>query len=99
MYQYAMDTHDSTLMRQAQNVAMLALQAPQKQGIAPSIFYIDSSGGHWIPDHSWGGIENGEYYSMFHNSWTGYWMLQWIDLVTTLEKDISVLPERLEIFF
>jgi hypothetical protein len=88
MYQYAMDTNDSTLMRQAQNVAMLALQAPQKQGIAPSIFYIDSSGGHWIPDHSWGGIENGEYYSMFHNSWTGYWMLQWIDLVTTLEEDI-----------
>lgn len=72
---------DQRLTRQASHVLNLALLAPQQKGIAPSIFYVDSAGGHWVADHAWGGIDGGRDLAMFHNSWTCYWLLQWIDLV------------------
>jgi hypothetical protein len=88
LYIYATETGDSTRMRQARNVLSLVLEAPQMEGIAPSVFYLDEQGGHWVPDHAWGGIENGEYYSMFHNSWTGYWLLRWTDLISDMNEEI-----------
>ncbi len=84
MYLHALDTNDDQLKQQALGNLNLALLAPQNEGIAPSIFYIDSTGGHWVADHAWGGIRNGTAYAMFHNAWTGYWLLQWSD----------ILPER-----
>jgi hypothetical protein len=89
MYLYGNQTDNPRIKRQAWQVLKLALRAPQKNGIAPSVFYMDPSGGHWVADHAWGGIENGEYYSMFHNSWTGYWMLRWLDL--TSEKTDAII--------
>jgi len=79
---------DKQLMRQAENVLNLALLAPQKDGIAPTIFYIDSTGGHWVADHAWGGIDGGNNLPMFHNAWTCYWLLQWSDLVPERKAEI-----------
>jgi hypothetical protein len=75
-------------MRQATNVLNLALLAPQQNGIAPSIFYVDSTGGHWVADHGWGGIDDGRDLPMFHNAWTCYWLLRWIDLAPERKTEI-----------
>lgn len=88
MYLHGRDVGDANLMEQSQRVLNLALLAPQKGGFAPSIFYLDSSGGHWIADHAWGGISNGEYLPMFHNAWTCYWLLQWASLVPERKSEI-----------
>ena len=88
MYLYGKSVNDQHLMHQATNVLNLALLAPQNNGIAPSIFYIDSLGGHWVADHAWGGIDGGRDLAMFHNAWTCYWLLQWIDLVPERKSEI-----------
>jgi hypothetical protein len=88
MYLHGDAVGDDQLKRRAVNVLNLALLAPQAGGIAPTIFYHDSTGGHWIADHAWGGIEDGKNLPMFHNAWTCYWLLQWIDLAPEYEADI-----------
>ena len=88
MYLYGNKVGDLKLTRQAENVLNLALLAPQKEGIAPTIFYVDSAGGHWVADHAWGGIDGGKDLPMFHNAWTCYWLLQWIDLVPERKAEI-----------
>lgn len=89
MYLHGKRAGDRQLEAQATGVLNLALLAPQRQGIAPSIFYVDSTGGHWVADQAWGGISNGEYLPMFHNAWTNYWLLQWSDLVPERKKEIE----------
>jgi len=88
MYLHGDAVGDDQLKRRAVNVLNLALLAPQAGGIAPTIFYHDSTGGHWIADHAWGGIEDGKNLPMFHNAWTCYWLLQWIDLAPQYKADI-----------
>ena len=88
MFLHAKETGDNHLKQQALGNLNLALLAPQKEGIAPSIFYYDSSGGHWVADHAWGGIDGGKDYAMFHNAWTNYWLLEWIELVPERRKEI-----------
>ena len=85
----------SDLSRQASGVLDLALLAPQQEGIAPSIFYLDSAGtGHWVGDHAWGGIGKGEYLPMFHNAWTGVWLLQWASLRPERKEEILAFTGR-----
>jgi hypothetical protein len=88
MYVHGRGVNDELLMRRATQVLNLALLAPQQKGIAPSIFYIDSAGGHWVADHAWGGIDDGRDLPMFHNAWTCYWLLQWMDLVPERKEEI-----------
>ncbi|MBF8294105.1 MAG: hypothetical protein HW389_650 [Bacteroidetes bacterium] len=88
MYMHGKAVDDQHLMRQATNVLNLALLAPQQNGIAPSIFYVDSTGGHWVADHGWGGIDDGRDLPMFHNAWTCYWLLRWIDLAPERKTEI-----------
>ena len=88
MYMHGRNVGDQKLIQEAKRVLNLALLAPQKDGIAPSIFYLDSTGGHWVADHAWGGISKGEYLPMFHNAWTCYWLLQWSDLAPERRGDI-----------
>jgi hypothetical protein len=88
MFLYGKQIGDTHLMHEAENVLNLALLAPQKEGIAPTIFYMDSAGGHWVADHAWGGIDAGRNLPMFHNAWTCYWLLQWIDLVPERKSEI-----------
>ncbi len=88
MYLHGEAVADRQLSRSAVNVLNLALLAPQNDGIAPSIFYYDSTGGHWVADHAWGGINDGKNLPMFHNAWTCYWLLQWIDLVPERRAEI-----------
>ncbi|MDP2884417.1 MAG: hypothetical protein Q8P51_05270 [Ignavibacteria bacterium] len=88
MYVHGKVVDDQHLMRQATNVLNLALLAPQQNGIAPSIFYVDSTGGHWVADHGWGGIDDGRDLPMFHNAWTCYWLLRWIDLAPERKTEI-----------
>lgn len=88
MYLHGEAVADHELSRRAVNVLNLALLAPQKEGLAPSIFYYDSTGGHWVADHAWGGIDGGKDLPMFHNAWTCYWLLQWIDLAPERESEI-----------
>lgn len=89
MYLHGRRVEDRQLQARATGVLNLALLAPQRNGIAPSIFYADSTGGHWVADQAWGGISNGEYLSMFHNAWTNYWLLQWSDLVPERKTEIE----------
>jgi hypothetical protein len=94
MYLYARGSGDVRLCEQAERVLNLALAAPNTGGIAPSIFYEDSLGGHWVPDHAWGGIRNGNCYAMFHNAWTCYWMLEWSELVPSRKTEILKYTQR-----
>jgi len=94
MYLYALESNDDRLKRQALGNLNLSLLAPQNKGIAPSIFYIDSTGGHWVADHAWGGIRNGTAYAMFHNAWTGYWLLQWSDILPERRGEIIAYTGR-----
>jgi len=94
MFLYGSANGDQHLVGQAGRVLNLALAAPQVGGIAPSIFFIDSLGGHWVADHAWGGIRNGEYLAMFHNAWTCYWLLQWSDLVPMRKEEILTYTHR-----
>ena len=96
---YGMELHarltkDSSLERRAQEVLTLALAAPQRDGIAPSIFYFDSTGGHWVNDHGWGGIDGGRNYAMFHNAWTNTWLLAWADLLPERRDEIVSYARR-----
>ncbi len=87
------------LSRLADGVLNLALNAPQREGIAPSIFYLDSVGiGHWVGDHAWGGIGQGEYLPMFHNAWTGVWLLRWAGLRPGRWPEILAYTGRLSTF-
>jgi hypothetical protein len=94
MFLHGRDNGDQRLIDQAERVLNLALAAPNARGIAPSIFYVDSLGGHWVADHGWGGIRNGEYLAMFHNSWTCYWLLQWCDLIPSRKEEITAYVRR-----
>jgi hypothetical protein len=91
---YASANSDGRLERQAERVLNLALAAPNTRGIAPSIFYVDSLGGHWVPDHAWGGIRDGACYAMFHNAWTCYWLLQWTVLAPHRTEEIVAYCRR-----
>jgi hypothetical protein len=81
MHLYGTASGDTLLVQRSERVLNLALLAPRKGGLAPTIFYIDSAGGHWIADHGWGGIDSGKRLPMFHNAFTATWMLAWADLV------------------
>lgn len=96
---YADRSGRPALVRQADGVLNLALSAPQQGGIAPSIFYLDSAGtGHWVGDHAWGGIGQGEYLPMFHNAWTGVWLLRWAGLRPGRWPEILAYTGRLARF-
>ncbi len=98
VFVYGHQVGDTLLTKQALGVLDLALMASQNQGIAPSIFYTDSSGGHWVADHAWGGIAHGEYLAMFHNAWTNYWLLQWSDILPSRRDEIFRYADRFAAF-
>ncbi len=85
---YGREFNDTGLTAMAERVLNLALLAPQHEGIAPTIFYLDSAGGHWVADHAWGGISHGEFLPMFHNAWTCTWLLRWGDLLPSRREEI-----------
>jgi hypothetical protein len=94
MYLHGRTAGDEKLMDQAVRVLNLALLAPQHEGIAPTIFYVDSTGGHWVADQAWGSIGKGEYFPMFANAWTCYWLLQWSDLQPARKREILDYTKR-----
>jgi hypothetical protein len=81
MHLYGTAAGDTALVQRSERVLNLALLAPRAGGLAPTIFYIDSTGGHWVADQVWGGIDSGKLLPMFHNAFTATWMLAWADLV------------------
>ncbi len=94
MFLYGRSAGDRKLMDQAGRVLNLALLAPQHEGIAPTIFCVDSAGGRWVADQAWGSIGKGEYYPMFANAWTCYWMLQWAELLPERKGEILAYTKR-----
>ncbi len=64
------------------------------EGSRPPYSIVTVVGGHWVADHAWGGIRNGEYLAMFHNAWTCYWLLQWSDLVPLRKQEIFTYTRR-----
>lgn len=88
MYLHARETGNGQLEQRALGNLNLALSAPQYDGMTPSIFFLDSTGGHWVADHAWGGIRDGTCYAMFHNSWTSLWLLRWSDLLPDRRDEI-----------
>ncbi len=85
---YGQSSGDTALSARALRVLNLALLAPRAGGLAPTIFYVDSAGGHWVADQAWGGIDGGSRLAMFHNAWTGCWMLSWADLQSSRRSEI-----------
>ena len=81
MHLYGTSAGDTGLVGRSERVLDLALLAPRAGGLAPTIFYIDSAGGHWVADHGWGGIDSGKRLPMFHNAYTSTWMLAWADVL------------------
>ncbi|HMK37729.1 MAG TPA: hypothetical protein VK569_00220, partial [Bacteroidota bacterium] len=59
MHIFGTASGDSALVERSERVLNLALLAPRGGGLVPTIFYVDSSGGHWVADQAWGGIEGG----------------------------------------
>ena len=98
LHAYAVEQADQTLAHQAEGVLNLWLSAPRPRGIAPSIFYVDSAGGHWVNDHGWGGIDGGRNYAMFHNAWTGVWLLEWAQRLPARKGEIMKAAEPLAKF-
>jgi hypothetical protein len=94
-YLHGSATGDTALSARAERVLNLALLAPDVDGLAPSIFYVDSDGGHWVNDQGWGGIEGGRYYSTFNNAWTGCWLLAWSDILPARKEEIISRARRL----
>lgn len=88
MHLYGTAAGDTVLVRRSERVLNLALLAPRTGGLAPTIFYIDSAGGHWVADHAWGGIDGGRRLAMFHNAWTATWMLSWAGLLPPRRGEI-----------
>lgn len=88
MHLYGRESGDSSLMQRAERVVNLALRAPRDGGLAPTIFYLDSAGGHWVADQAWGGIENGRFLPMVHNAWTALWMLKWSDRLPARRNEL-----------
>jgi hypothetical protein len=88
MHLYGSAAGDTALVRRSERVLNLALLAPRSGGLAPTIFYVDSSGGHWVADQAWGGIDGGRRLPMFHNAWTATWMLSWADILPARRGEI-----------
>ena len=88
MHLYGDAAGDTLLVQRSERVLNLALLAPRAGGLAPTIFYFDSAGGHWVADHGWGGIDSGKRLPMFHNAYTATWMLAWADLVPARRRAI-----------
>ena len=77
MYKSARLWHDRELEEQAIKTVRLILQAPQKEGAFPTVFYFDPRKGryYWERDNAWAGIR--DCYHTFDMAWTGYWLLKW----------------------
>ncbi|HEY9188307.1 MAG TPA: hypothetical protein VIR55_10445 [Ignavibacteria bacterium] len=89
MYIFGKYNSDSELMNKGIKVLKLALNAPQKEGIFPSIFY-QHNGPHWIGDHIWGGIGD-NYYPTFHDSFQCFIMLQWYNIIDDINLKEKIL--------
>ena len=98
MHLYGTERGDTALTRRAERVVNLALLAPHGAGLAPTIFYLDSAGGHWVADQAWGGIDSGRYLPMFHNTWTALWMLRWSDRLPARRSDLVASAMRIADF-
>lgn len=64
------------LIRMARSVVDLALRAPRRDGIFPTIFCLSDDGrsGEWLPDSGWAGYA--DCFHAFDASWTGCWLLK-----------------------
>ncbi len=60
------------------NAAVMGL--PEKKAAAPEPH-------HWVGDEGWAGFGN-DYNHTFDASWTGYWLLQWADLLPQRRQEI-----------
>jgi hypothetical protein len=99
MHLYGRQSGDSSLLTRAERVVNLALRAPRAGGLAPTVFYLDSAGGHWVADHAWGGIEDGRLLPMFHNAWTALWMLRWSDRLPARRAELTAYARGIADFF
>lgn len=77
-YLYGRHTHNANIMAKAESVLTLALSAPQKDGVFPTIYLVNQK--QWIADDGWAGYKD-DYHS-FCMSWTAYWMLRWAEDLT-----------------
>ncbi len=86
LYLYGKKTNDAMATSRAERILNLALQAPRKDGFFALIFKLNDK--TWLNDGS--GFAGGypDCYHTFCMSWTGYWMLQWIDLVPNRKEEI-----------
>jgi rhamnogalacturonyl hydrolase YesR len=72
-------------MARAESILNLALSAPQKNGLFPTIFLVDRR--QWVPGDGWASYADS--YHAFSMSWTAYWMLRWAeDLVPDRKEEI-----------
>jgi rhamnogalacturonyl hydrolase YesR len=84
-YSYGKRMGDNDIMSKAERHVTTALKAPGKDGFTSTIYNIYNK--KWESDGA--GFQDS--YHTFCNSWTAYWLLQWIKDYATARKD-EVMP-------
>lgn len=76
MFLYGEAHGQEDLIRRARSVVDLALHAPCRGGVFPTIFCLSDDGrsGEWLPDSGWAGYA--DCFHAFDASWSGCWLLK-----------------------
>lgn len=83
---YARRSEDRGSASRATAIVELLLSAPRNGALFPVLYFEDESGGHWLPDHEFGGYP--ECYHSFDMAWTAYWLLRWLQEVDSADPRI-----------
>ena len=89
MHVYGTREKDTKATRRAIRILELALLAPRKGGLFPSIATFEDNKPNkvtWVRDNAWAGFK--EDYHVFDSSWTGYWMLRWLELAPSKHEAV-----------
>lgn len=74
-YLYGRRANDPAIQHKAESVLNLILTSPRDGGAFSTIYLVNDK--RWIRSDGWAGYSDD--YHAFDMSWTGYWMLRWIE--------------------
>lgn len=74
-YLYGKQTNNAGIEQKAESVLNLILTSPRDGGAFSTIYLVNNK--QWIHSDGWAGYPDD--YHAFDMSWTGYWMLRWIE--------------------
>lgn len=74
-YLYGKQSNDTVIEHKAESVLNLILTSPRDGGAFSTIYLVNDK--RWVRSDGWAGYSDD--YHAFDMSWTGYWMLRWIE--------------------